>query len=342
MRSTLTSIALCTSLVACSSIHSYKSDSESPGLYYYMPKKDFVVTITTKGAETPKVTYVESVAYPDFTVRYRLEYSRNVISKNTMNIGVNEKGLLTSATTDLLSGVSDTAKAIASVAGTVTAFNAAHAPLAAPRVVPPALPAPCADGDHVFVFAPEKGKHDFPSCGGLTVTIERLTPGDLPQPPNSGSGAAADSKKNMDEVSPGETAGVYYRQNEPYMVRVTGGIDTAAILFSPSQSATHFLPVAKTFFSDNHADLGFSDGVPTKYKLDSDGELVGLFKLPADVVAAYFSAMGTVFASFKTSDTSHGEALDANTKLQLAKQKYDACLVAIKANDAAAIAKLSC
>jgi hypothetical protein len=52
--------------------------------------------------------------------------------------------------------------------------------------------------------------------------------------------------------------------------------------------------------------------------------------------------MGTVFTSFNTNDTSHGEALDANTKLQLAKQKYDACLVAIKANDAAAIAKLGC
>ena len=129
-------------------------------------------------------------------------------------------------------------------------------------------------------------------------------------------------------------AGIFYRQDLPYLVTVTGGaVNEAAMVFSPSDSRTHFLPIARTFFSSNSADFELSDGVPKRYKQASDGEGIALFKLPADVLSAYFSAVGSLFDAFKVRDTKQAEMLGESLKLELAKKKYDACLEALQAKD---------
>jgi hypothetical protein len=140
-----------------------------------------------------------------------------------------------------------------------------------------------------------------------------------------------------------EHSGVFYRQNEPYNITVTGnGVKVAKIVFSPSSSPTEFLPASRTFFSNNSAEFTFVDGVPTKYKQDTDGELAALFKLPGDVLSAYFSAIGSIFDSFKSNDTKQSDALSASLSLELQKQKVNACLAAIKANDTQKIKDLGC
>ena len=48
------------------------------------------------------------------------------------------------------------------------------------------------------------------------------------------------------------------------------------------------------------------------------------------------------YASNKTKDSKQAEVLAGSIKLELAKQKYDACLAAIKANDQARIKELNC
>ena len=303
-------------LAACSAIESAQNpQSDFEGLSYYMPKKDFVVTITTKSGQAPKVGFAESAAYPDLGRKYVLRYSRNLVGKNTMNVTANEKGLLSTATSDSVSGVADALKNLASAIGTVRGLGVRAA----------LLPATCPDGDHVFVFPAETST--FPGVCGVTIDIEKVPGGDAGGGPTEGK----------------VVAGIYYRQNEPYRVTASGGgTDIGTILFSPSNSATRLMPIFGTVFANNHAEFAFTDGMPTKYNVDTDGEAIALLKLPAEVLSAYFSAVGAVFDGFKAIDSKKAAELDAAIKLQLAQQKYDACVAAIKANDVAAIAKLGC
>ena len=138
-------------------------------------------------------------------------------------------------------------------------------------------------------------------------------------------------------------SGIFYRQNEPYLVKAEGpGINMQQLVFSPSFADTAFLPVKKTFFADNEADFTFTDGVPTKYKQSTSGEAIALVKLPADIFSAYFAAIGSVFDAFKTNDTKEKDALTQSMKLELAKLKYDACIKAITAKDNDALKSLGC
>ena len=144
-------------------------------------------------------------------------------------------------------------------------------------------------------------------------------------------------------VSGKTTAGIYYRQNEPYLVTVKGSnLSASTIVFSPSQSSTYFLPVSKTFFANNEAEFELEFGVPTKYKQETGSELLSLLKLPADVIGAYFAAVGQVFDNFKAADTSETAALTESLKLELAKRKYEACIQAIKDEKPARIKELGC
>jgi len=144
-------------------------------------------------------------------------------------------------------------------------------------------------------------------------------------------------------ASEGAQAGIFYRQELPYLVTVTGGaVNQSAIVLSPSDSRAHFLPIARTFFSSNSADFGLVNGVPERYKQASDGEGLALFKLPADVLAAYFSAVGSLFDSFKSNDGKQAQALGESLKLEFAKKKFDACMEALRAEDKDRIKALAC
>lgn len=83
--------------------------------------------------------------------------------------------------------------------------------------------------------------------------------------------------------------------------------------------------------------------MPTKYDQSTDGEVVGLLTIPATVLAAYFSAVGKIFDSFKSNDDKQSEALSASTKLEMAKIKYAACSDAITSGkDDSTLEKLGC
>ena len=310
---------LCT---ACSSIKStpYPDSGSISGLTYYMPKKDFLVTVVKSGGKITSVTLGNTSSYPDIEHPFVLNHALNLVGKNTLNIGVGTSGLLTSSKSTTTSGIPE---ALTNLAG---AFGALHGLGAAEVVAPPAPPKDtcAADGTNTFLF--KNGVKDGLACG-LSINITKVGPtiAEAPQVSRSGS-----------------DSGLYYRQAEPYFATATGSINASAVVFSPSLAPTRFLPVSKTLFSNNAADFEFEDGMPTKYNQDTDGELVALFKLPADVIGAYFSAVGKVFDSFKANSTNQADVLAATTKLELAKKKYDACLAAISAKDDTTIDKLQC
>lgn len=308
-------------MAGCSSINSIPAPSgANDGLTYFMPRKDIVVTVVKANGKLSTVSLDLTPAYPDLSTAFILSFSKNLVGKNEINIGVATNGLLTSTKSTTTSGVSDVLKGLGESIGTL-------AGLAAPAAAAPVDK--CVDGTHTFIVDPQKaasGTVVSAACG-LSISVKKLGISSAPQ--------------HMKAAQSSES-GIFYRQAEPYLVEATGVLNSAAILMSPSGSNVHFLPVTKTLFSNNQADFGFTDGMPTKYDQSADGEIVALAKLPAEVIAAYFGAVGKVFDSFKANDTSKGDSLAASIKLELAKKKYDACIAAIQAKDDTALQQLEC
>lgn len=141
--------------------------------------------------------------------------------------------------------------------------------------------------------------------------------------------------------------GLYYRINLPYLVTATttqtdNVLNKSELIYSPSESPALFLPLAKGFFSNNNADFEFNDGVITQYQQTTEGELIAALKLPADVLSAYFAAIGSIFDAFKKNDVSETDRTKAQIQLELIKKKYDACVDALNKNDSSALQTLKC
>jgi hypothetical protein len=305
--------------VGCAGITSTPKRHPSDGLVYYMPMKDIVVAITKKtetGKGTSSVVVVSpSPAYPDITLQYVLNFGRNIIGRNSMQVGVGASGLLTSSKSATTSGVADALKNLGTSLGSTSAKAVTVDPLS--QV--------CEDGLHTFKF--KANSLGGPACD-FQVTIARINV----------------SKKSETKKQAGTTyTGIFYRQEEPYDVNVSSPtMNGSFVVFSPSQAEVRFLPIAKTLFANNESDFGFSDGMPTKYDQNADGEIVALFKLPADVFGAYFGALGKTFEAFKTNDENQASALAAAVKLELAKEKHGKCIAAIQAKNENLIQVLEC
>jgi hypothetical protein len=323
-------------LSACSSISSYKGATakDGDGLVYYLPKKDFVVTVTRGNDKFTGITIDTTLAYADLARAYVMQFGTNPFGKNRLDISIGPTGLLSSSKSTTTPGVTEALAGLGKLGGMLKAKSGAQKD-AGPEVVIPSLGIQCdAATTHTFVF--DVG--DLNKDGAMTicdkqftVTVERLW-----------------DQKNVSKVSSAAAdasayAGVFYRQHRPYLLRVEGqGLNQAAIVASPSESGELFLPAARTLFSKNDADFGFVDGIPTKYVQEVEGELVALFQLPATVLNAYFEAIGGLFARFSTNDKAQAAALADSTKLQLAKQRYDLCLAAINAKDDKLVGDLKC
>lgn len=306
-------------LAGCASISSTPTDKPGEGLVYYLPKKDIVVTVVnavTNGTATTTISIDASAAYPDVEAPYLLKFQRNFIGKNEMKVGVGESGLLTSSKSTTTAGLSRALISLADSAGAMSQW----------RALSKDPSQGCGVGTHVFVYPAADATHA--PCGHR-LKITRVG-----------------SPKPMEmKARPSEEArtGVFYRQNEPYQVEVVDAPQVAAkIVFSPSGAPVRFLPMARTLFASNEADFTFTDGMPTKYDQNADGELIAALKLPADVVGAYFAAVGRTFDGFKAHDTKEAEALAADLKLELAKRKYDACVRAIQEGKEDVLQQLGC
>ncbi len=307
-------------LGGCSSVSSIRDplDGRNDGLVYYMPKKDFLITIVKADEKITTVSLTTTAAYPDMSRSYVLNHGGNLFGKNTLKVGVDINGLLKSSKSTTVSGVTDALRNLGESLGTLHGFRADPADLARQDT--------CGNGTHTFIYrSSDEAKRSSP-CG-LDVTITKL-----------------ENTKSLPTSKPDRMShsGIFYRQAEPYLITAIGSINTSAVAYSPSDSPVYFLPVSRTFFSNNEADFEFTEGMPTKYNQETEGELIALFKLPATVISAYFTATGTIFDSFKNRDLNEADTLVASVKLELAKKKYEACLAAINAGDDTMIVKLEC
>jgi hypothetical protein len=357
-----------TLLASCAAIQSVVAPTKVDGLAYYMPMKDIAITVTPGDAakrEPPKVAIAVTKAYPDRSKPYALRFGSNAFGTNTLDVVVTEQGLLSSAKSTTTSTVQDALKGLASAAGMASVFALERSE---------GETAPCVGGDHVFLFTPPLEDTSYRACelvvtivplrGSLADGVRRVAVEEMrfaslrsdarkenknllrsrDAPAESVVREALEKAGEGDPTSDTQHAGVFYRQELPYLVTVSSGAGhhQAAVVMSPSRSPTNFLPAKRTFFANNKAEFGFTDGVPKSYLQQTEGEGTAIFQVPAVVVGAYFEAAGKMFDNFKSTNAKEIDMLNQELKLELARRKVQACLAAIAANDPAKIAELGC
>jgi len=273
-------------LSGCSSLQSIENPDQKSthGLHYFMPKKDFLVTVTVADEKISSVTLATTSTYPDVAIPYVLTYGANAFGKNILDVALNEKGLLTSVNSVTISEVAETLQnlAVPSNGKSRIIDKAYDASDASESEMSPLEKYGCStDGAHTFIH---KTVGNYLDCG-LTISIKKY---------------GESNKTTSHAVTENQAiSGIFYRQNQPYLMTAKGqSIKTAAIVFSPSESKTQFIPVSKTFFANNNAGFGFTEGVLTRYRQDTNGELTALLTLPAEILKAYFGAVGAVFPHF--------------------------------------------
>lgn len=335
---TLFVVTLMSMLGGCAAVYSTAAPpAGSDGLLYYMPKRDILVTVTNSSGKITSITATASPSYADRTKSYLLDYQPHLLAKNKMDIEVSEAGLLTSSKANQTGDAVTALGGLGTLAGYLRASSGATVQDVADGGVRAGdAPSLCKqDGTHTFLFAAES-IDDGPKtvCGSIRVHITRYgwTKESKPEP----STTQADGSSH---------AGIFYRVNLPYKVTMTSeGINAETIVHSPSESAPHFLPVARTLFSNNDAQITLANGagVPSKYVQDTDGELAALLKLPAAIVSPYFAAIGQMFQFRSARRTQESGDMTSVINLELAKIKYQKCIDAIAAKDAELITALRC
>lgn len=270
------------------------------------------------------ITVEAGPAYPDTLRRFVLDYQRNFVGTNKLDIKVNERGLLDSAGSTTTTGVSDMLSSLASALGS-------QRTLGINAFAPPGS-APCEPGQtYTRVIKPEQLSATIAPLCDFDIAVESLAADTLWE-------SSARIEENANKVQ----SGVFYRQGLPYQVTVSQQANGRDFLvFSPSAAPISYLPIRRSVFADNEAKLLFTNGMPTGYEQSVDGEVVGFLKLPASVIEAYFSAIGSMFEKIKSNASNEQEYLEALNQLALAQLGRVECETAVSnyesAEDMAAI-----
>ncbi|MFK2903009.1 hypothetical protein ISP17_03470 [Dyella ginsengisoli] len=346
-------IALFLSLLAsgCANIKSQRVNEGAAGydgLIYHLPLKDIRLSVTvaddSQGSGATKI-YTPNVeageAYPDMSSSFLMTISRSEFGSNSLEISVSTSGLLSVSKSTSTSAVDDIAKSIASSMASRRLdlfFNLGRI------VASPDQSCPVSGVYSRLVTFDELKKSDQNLCGfdfHVTSNASRLpspTINDVAPLPNGG---VAGNAMALGRVY----SGIYYRQAIPVHIEATQAslrqLVRGFIVFIPDENAVYKLPVPRNFFANNSTNITLSDGMPTGYNPQKNSEVLGLFKIPADVIGAYFEAFGKLFTAFGDAKKSEAAASANVAYLQLQESKTQLCLKAIAANDADGI-KASC
>jgi hypothetical protein len=332
-------------LAGCAVVQSQVVDdakSTPDGLVYFMPRRPFVVTVTTDAVTTAvpkpptKVSVAQGTAEPDLAHRFVLSQGTDVVAKTEMNITVGANGLLRSSNTNSTSEVATALENLASAAGAFTGVGAV-APMASPLTQSaPAPPDGCPPAGTSYQYLiypqPRPGDPQQNAFCGYTVSAQ----------------LAAGAASHLDNATfaPGGagSSGIFYRHELPYVVTVTGPKDTAgnatvsvSILTSPDASEIDFFPVKESFFANNTANITLTDGVITGVDQTTEGELTAALSLPAVVLNSYTTAIGSIFGNLTTNSANMQKLLAQQQATERAQAQATVCRVTVAANPLAGL-----
>jgi len=314
--------AMALGVSGCASVRSTPDSGakQGDGLVYYLPEQRVVVTLTVnQGKHSLAIT--ESTAFPDLSARFVANFRRNQLGKNKISLTTTTGGLLhgdsTSATTPQ---VTDVFKALAATGAAIGVRKGVEK-----EVDKEIKPDPCAlDGTYLRTFDPRTKPEVL--CG-YTIKTKALGP------------ASSYESSEMPSVA---EYGLYYRRPLPYLITVTrtGSEDPVAeriVLVPTKNSPVALLRASRALFATTTGKFVFSNGMPTQYEQELDSELLGLVKLPADVLTAYFTAIGSAFDGRKASITAESNYLAVQNAAAIQAEKTRACIAAVAGGDAAEI-----
>jgi hypothetical protein len=330
-------------LSGCAIVSSQRTNAEAPaefGVSYYLPKKDVIVSLTIGDAGTAPAFAVSGTdAYPDLSARFIARYHQSWIGDDDLKVGVTTNGLLSSADASFTSQASTILQNIAKTAGSVMAFAKPASGGGGTQKCP------CnAKGTYSERFSIDSSvgaaeqTRDAEYCG-YTVKLSRL---DAQPYPSVGINDIVECDKGARHCK--TYNGFFYRQEQPYLVRVNpdgrcGLPAQAAIVLSPNNAPLEFLKVERGLFANAHAIFAFTDGSLTSYEEIRPSEVAAFTAIPADVMSAYFAAIGNMFVSRKTAVQDQADYNTAVMSLLNGQQKLKACTAALAGGDQDAISK---
>lgn len=303
-------------LEGCASITSApisEGEAAPDGLIYYMPKRPIKITISADDKGKYSYDAEEAKMEPDLNAAYVLSQSSNMSIDNKFSATVGITGLLSSGNSTATNQSGVIAANIVTAAGSLNGLSSAKS-LMNTRIARIELntkkdirSCPANGQNTIFLIDPSVSTATL--CDSIEVEL-------IPEfsTVNIKSSAHASSKSN--------SPGIFYRQELPYTVKVKRDnlIVRQFQVTSPSNSPIFFMPINRTAFASNDAKVTLSDGVLTSVDQTKNSELVGFFAIPADILSKYFSAIGSVFDAFKSSDKQsqllQQQQVDAIAKLQ--------------------------
>jgi hypothetical protein len=331
---------LTVSVSGCASIHSTRLPMDGSktqgGMVYYLPKQRLKLTLTVaQGAQGTQPTRSIMVAvtdpFADRSARYVAQYRRNQIGSNTLKVKINSNGLLDGDTEG--SSTPQVAEFLGRLAG-IDARQARFKQRDKEGCKDPGTYEWILDGidDKVSLALHRDGRvadvvmssnEPDPSWCGLIVRVDELV---RQVPQQSWSGVDLH----------GNGHGFFYRQKRPVQVTVsTDGGERKVFVHTlvDERSPTEYLPIPRTLFAATTWKVTFSNGTPTFYDVNAGGDVLGLAKLPADVLKAYSQAVTAGLTDRKNMAATETEYLKQLAALAAQQAKYEACRAAAQGDD---------
>lgn len=314
-------IILAADVAGCATVLSTQEEKPAPpldGLVYWLPKRDIQITVNFTKGNLKSIAATSTAAYADLsTGPFVAQYGRNLIGKNELTVSVNSAGLLDTEST------TKTTIQLDELVAALTKINPASAHVAENTPRPTKCSGVDKTGDLVYTFRVKADDPDasfqIPGTTNCKISVTIGKP--------SGE-VGVDTKMTGGKAH----SGFFYREMKP--VDVTTKLEGDETRFSdvvslPNWGPTRFLPLPRALFADNSANVTFAEGVPTKWTTSTDGDAIALFKLPAEVIKAYFAAAGAILSARGGDLTAQASYLQNYEKLLARQQSLAACKAAI-------------
>jgi hypothetical protein len=291
----------------------------------------------TPPAAPPKlarnITISESRVFGDPDARYVAQYRRNHIGSNALKVTTNVDGLLSGeGSGSTTSGVAEFLRAAADLQGTSFSFTATDRETGLET-----KPNLCAKaGVYKWTFDAKLSSQIEQALRQCQIEVSVCDPGNSTETCALSDQSPPDqSWKYANRENYGR--GYFYRQKRTFEIRTRDELRNIQQVFYVSlagrHSPTEFMPIPRTVFADTDWKVGFTDGIPTVYDIKAGGDVLGLVKLPAEVVKAYSEA---VLAGVKRKGQLAEEEVKSLQQLNaLAAQqvKYEACRAAAQTGE---------
>ena len=142
----------------------------------------------------------------------------------------------------------------------------------------------------------------------------------------------------LDQYALESVPGVFYKQDRPYKVSIYEKDRNAEAIFkafSPNESGIYLAPISETLFTDNTNNITLINGVVNSLKQNTDSELLGLAKIPANALGGFTNALGEIFGGLEKVSSNESQNLTNELSVLWNTQMITRCQMAIAANNPA-------